>query len=77
MHPTIQTQIIRTRTAGPHRRADQARLAHLEDAMPACTQPGRTRPNTAPAYYLGRPASFWITITTRRALAPDAYRPAA
>jgi hypothetical protein len=27
--------------------------------------PRRTRPNGAPAGYLGRPASFWITIATR------------
>ncbi|HWT80039.1 MAG TPA: hypothetical protein VN648_14730 [Candidatus Methylomirabilis sp.] len=30
------------------------------------------RPNSAPAYYLARPASFWITVTIRRAGAPDA-----
>lgn len=30
----------------------------------------RTRPNSAPAYYLARPASFWITVTTRHAKAP-------
>lgn len=77
MQPAIQTQIMKARTAGAHRRADQARLAHLEDAIPVNTQPGRTRPNSAPAYYLGRPASFWITVTTRRASAPGAYRPAA
>jgi hypothetical protein len=34
----------------------------------------KTRPNSAPAYYLARPASFWITVTTRRAGAPDAVR---
>jgi hypothetical protein len=77
MHPTTQTQIMKARTAGAHRRADQARLAHLEDAMSVSTQPGRTRPNSAPAYYLGRPASFWITLSTRRASAPGACRPAA
>jgi hypothetical protein len=77
MHPTIQTQIMKARTTGAHRTADQARLAHLEDAMPVSTQPGRTRPNSAPAYYLGRPASFWITVSTRRASAPAACRPAA
>src|SRR5258708_17890688 len=27
---------------------------------------GGSRPNGAPAYYLGRPASLWISITTRR-----------
>jgi len=32
----------------------------------------RIRPNSAPAYYLARPASFWITVTTRRAGVPDA-----
>jgi hypothetical protein len=37
-------------------------------------QPRRTRPGSAPFYYLGRPASFWITVTTRRAGAPDASR---
>jgi len=31
-------------------------------------------PNSAPAYYLARPASFWITVTTRPAGAPDAVR---
>lgn len=42
--------------------------------MPASAQPRRTRPNSAPAYYLARPASFWVTATTRRAAAPDAAR---
>jgi hypothetical protein len=40
--------------------------------MPVNTQPRRTRPNSAPAYYLGRPASFWISLATRRSGAPDA-----
>jgi len=44
--------------------------------MPSTTQPRPNRPNTAPAYYLGRPASFWITLTTRRRGAPDARRQA-
>jgi hypothetical protein len=34
----------------------------------------KTRSSSAPAYYLARPASFWITVTTRRAGAPDAVR---
>ena len=33
-------------------------------------QPSRIRPNSAPAYYLGRPASLWISATTRRREAP-------
>jgi len=39
--------------------------------MPVNAQPRRTRPNTAPAYYLGRPASLWMTATTRHTGAPD------
>ena len=27
---------------------------------------GRTRPNCAPAYYLGRPATVWLTVLSRR-----------
>jgi hypothetical protein len=42
--------------------------------MPVSSHPRRTRPNSAPAYYLGRPASFWVTLTTRRRGAPDARR---
>jgi hypothetical protein len=37
-------------------------------------QPRRTRPNTAPAYYLGRPASVWITVTAGRKTAQEASR---
>jgi hypothetical protein len=36
----------------------------LEIAMPANVQARRSRPHGAPAYYLGRPASGWITATT-------------
>jgi hypothetical protein len=36
------------------------------------TQPRPGRPNTAPAYYLARPASIWVIATTRHAAAPDA-----
>jgi hypothetical protein len=35
--------------------------------MPVTARPGRTRPVTAPAYYLGRPASVWINARTRPA----------
>jgi hypothetical protein len=38
------------------------------------TENMKTRPSSAPAYYLARPASFWLTVTTRRAGAPDAVR---
>jgi len=42
--------------------------------MPVDARPRRTRPNSAPAYYLGRPASVWITATTGRREAADVGR---
>ena len=35
-------------------------------------QPTRIRPNSAPAYYLGRSAALWITVTTGCKTAPEA-----
>jgi len=32
----------------------------------------RTRPPSAPAYYLGRPASLWISLTSRPRRRPTA-----
>jgi len=45
-----------------------SRLADLGPArdLPSGPVSGIPRPNTAPAYYLGRPASFWITVMGRR-----------
>jgi len=40
--------------------------------MPVNAGPRPTRPNSAPGYDLGRPASLWITATTRHPAAPDA-----
>lgn len=31
--------------------------------MPVTSPPRRIRPATAPAYYLGRPASVWLSAT--------------
>jgi hypothetical protein len=45
-----------------------------EDTMPVNSRPRRIRPNTAPAYYLGRPASFWISVTTGHMEVPDGLR---
>ena len=33
--------------------------------MPASAQPRTARPNGAPAYYLGRPATWWLAVTAR------------
>jgi hypothetical protein len=42
--------------------------------MPVTSRPRRTVPNSAPAYYLGRPASVWIKVTTGHAGAPEGRR---
>jgi hypothetical protein len=34
--------------------------------MPVITRSPRSRPHSAPAYYLGRPASVWITALHRQ-----------
>ena len=39
--------------------------------MSANVRPRRTGLNDASAYYLGRPASVWLTITARRPEAPE------
>jgi hypothetical protein len=36
--------------------------------MPVITRSPRSRPHGAPAYYLARPASVWITAVHRRHL---------
>jgi hypothetical protein len=44
---------------------------HPEDTMSVTSRPRRTRPNNAPAYYLGRPAGLWISVTIGHPGAPD------
>lgn len=43
--------------------------------MPASPQPRTSRARRAPAYYLGRPASWWIAAATRRVRVPGHSRP--
>ena len=47
---------------------------HPEDTMPVARRPRRAIPANAPAYYLGRPASVWINITTGHPEAPQDRR---
>jgi hypothetical protein len=42
--------------------------------MSVTSRTRRIRPNSAPAYYLGRPASLWISATTAPVGAPDGPR---
>lgn len=64
-------------TAGPGSRAGRDRLQRGHDGrhgggrsarrdFPAEPDRADRRPNTAPAYYLGRPASVWITVMRPR-----------
>jgi hypothetical protein len=39
--------------------------------MPVDSRPRRIHPNSAPAYYLGRPASLWISAITGQAGVPE------
>jgi hypothetical protein len=40
--------------------------------MSATSRSRRSVPHSAPAYYLGRPASVWISVTSGHAGAPEA-----
>jgi hypothetical protein len=50
--------------------AASASRSLLSKTMPASTGAPHARPNSAPAYYLGRPASWWITTHHRRPQPP-------
>jgi len=41
---------------------NQARSNYLPDNSRAAQAELTTRPTTTPAYYLGRPATFWLAI---------------
>jgi hypothetical protein len=41
--------------------------------MSVNARPGNIRPNSTPAYYLGRPASLWIAIAGSKTV-PDVGR---
>ena len=45
---------------------DDRDLEILLAGDPAGPEPEKIRPNTAPAYYLGRPARLWITVMRPR-----------
>jgi len=55
----------RVSVQGSHDGRDGAGGSAVRD-IPAELQPGFSRPNTAPAYYLGRPAGVWITVMRPR-----------
>lgn len=56
---------------------EQTRRAHNGLIhIPARSAPGHSRPNTAPAYCLGRPAHVWISVMSRRRRRPAPEHPA-
>jgi hypothetical protein len=73
MHPTIEAEIMKTRTAGAHRRADQARLAQAaRRGRRALRQHGTPRmlPGLRPRPVLHWAVSRWTRITGSRKLRP-------
>ena len=71
-------------TAGARSRAGHDSLQGFNDGrdgegglalrdLPSEPEPGISRPNTAPAYYLGRAARLWITATRPRPRRPESH----
>jgi hypothetical protein len=73
--PATHYDLPRPRIADAHARGRRDALACAGrrtrrelprgETMPADTQSRPTRPTGAPAYYLGRPASWWLTSMRR------------
>jgi hypothetical protein len=75
MHPIIEAEIMKTRTAGAHRRADQARLAQAaKRGRRALRQHGTPRVPSGlrPWPVLRWTVSQWTQITGSRKLRPGA-----
>jgi hypothetical protein len=61
----VTSRAGRVSVQGSHDGRDGADGSAVGD-IPADPQPGFSRPNTAPAYYLGHPARLWITVIRPR-----------
>jgi hypothetical protein len=61
----VTSRPARDSVRGSHDGRDGAGGIAARD-FPAGPQPGISRPSTAPAYYLGRPARLWITVMRPR-----------
>jgi hypothetical protein len=72
MHPIIEAEIMKTRTAGALRRADQARLAQAAKRRRALRQHGTPRvlPGLRPRPVLHWTVSLWTRMTGSRTLRP-------
>jgi hypothetical protein len=73
MHPTIETELMKTRTAGAHRRGDEARLAQTaRQRRRALRQHGTPRvlPGLRPRPVLHWAVSQWTRIIGSRKLRP-------
>ena len=66
MTATYATPACAATSTAPHPNS----VSHTpEDSMNT-----RTRPSRAPAYYLGRPAAFWLAAAARRPTANKSHR---
>jgi hypothetical protein len=61
----VTSRPARDSARGSHDGRDGAGGIAARD-FPAGPEPGISRPGTAPAYYLGRPARLWITVMRPR-----------
>lgn len=61
----VTPRLARDSVRGSHDGRDGAGGIAVRD-FPAGPEPGISRPSTAPAYYLGRPARLWITVMRPR-----------
>jgi len=69
--PELTEDFMTELTLHPAGAASAAATGSLRSkTMPASTGSPHARPNSAPAYYLGRPASWWITTHHRRPQPP-------
>ena len=61
----VTSRPARDSVRGSHDGGDGTGEIAVRD-FPAGPEPGISRPSTAPAYYLGRPARLWITVMRPR-----------
>jgi len=66
MTATHVTPVCAATSTAPHANSVSQTV---EDSMNT-----RTRPSRAPAYYLGRPAAFWLAASARRQTAHKSHR---
>ena len=72
--PARTSRAGRDSVQGSHESRHGGGGSHSGDVPAQPERDARRRPNTAPAYYLGRPASLWITAVSPRRTGPASTR---